>query len=106
MGYSQEGKHRDSPGYFTKEYEDRKRARSPTPRGERPNRGDRNFDRQEGRRNYSQERRRDSNQDSRRDPDRDSRRDYNYERRSRRSYSPGQGQDRGRDRSRRDYTPE
>ena len=115
MGYSQKGKSRDSQGYFTKEYEDRKRARSPSPRGERPNRGDMMYDRQEGRRNYSQERRRDSNQDSRRDSDRDSRRDYNYEasrrdyspeRRSRRSYSPGQGQDRGRDRSRRDYTPE
>ena len=47
--------------------------------------------------------------------DRDSRRDYSYEtsrrdyspeRRSRRDYSPGQGQDSGRDRSRRDYTPE
>ena len=114
MGYSQEGKHRESPGYFTKEYEDRKRARSPSPRGERPNRGEMNFDRQGGRRNYSQERRRDSNQDGRRDLDRDrrdfnyeaSRRDYSPERRSRRDYSPGQGQDRGRDRSRRDYTPE
>merc|ERR1711891_113522 len=100
MGYSQKGRNRDSQGYFTKDFEDRKRARSPSPRG------DMMFDRQEGRRNYSQERRRDPNQNSRRDPDRDSRRDYNYEtsrrdyspeRRSRRNYSPGQEQDRGRD---------
>ena len=111
MGYSQKGKDRDSQGYYTKEYEDRKRARSPSPRGERPSRGDMMYDR----RNYSQERRRDSNLDGRRDLDRDSRgdpsyeasrRDYSPERRSRRDYSPGQGQDRRRERSRRDYTPE
>merc|ERR1711888_570530 len=83
MGYSQKGKDRDSQGYYTKEYEDRKRARSPSPRGERPNRGDMMYDR----RNYSQERRRDSNQDGRRDLDRDSRGDPNYEA-NRRDYTP------------------
>ena len=99
MGYKK-GNERDSQGYYTKDYEDRKRARSPSSRGERPSRDDRGYER----RNHSQDRRRDSNQD-RRDysPDR---RDYSPERRSRRDYSPGQGPDRRRERSRRDYTPD
>ena len=100
MGYRQKGNDRDPQGYYTKEYEDRKRARSPSARGERPSRDDMASER----RNFSQDRRRDSNLD-RRDYSSD-RRDYSPERRSRRDYSPGQGQDRRRERSRRDYTPD
>ena len=115
MEYQQEGQHRDPPGYYTKEFEDRKRARSPSPRGERPNRRDKSYDRQGSRRDYNQESRRDYNQESRRDYNQESRRDYSYElgrrdysseRQSRRDYSPGHRQDSGRGRGRRDYTPD
>ena len=91
------GRDRDNQGYYTKEYEEKKRARSPS-RGERPNREDRDYQRRE----YSTDRRRDS---SRREPSPD-RREYAPERRSRWDYSPDQGPERRRDRSRREYTPE
>ena len=115
MEYKKEGQYRDSPGYFTREFEDRKRARSPSPRGERPNRRDKSYDRQGSRRDYNQESRRDYSQESRRDYNQGSRREYSYgsgrrdyspERQSRRDYSPGHRQDGGRGRGRRDYTPE
>ena len=103
MGYNQKGNDREPQRYYTREYEDKKRARSPSPRGERPSRGEGAYDR----RDYSQDRRRDSNLESRGDPNYEaSRRDYSPERRSRRDYSPGQGQDRRRERSRRDYSPD
>ena len=96
--YKKKGIDRDPQGYYTKEYEDRKRARSPSSRGERPSREDRDYQRRE----YSPDRRRDSN---RREysPDR---REYIPERRSRWDYSPEQGPERRRERSRREYTPE
>ena len=107
MRYQQEGQYRDSPGYYTKEFEDRKRARSPSPRGERPTRRDQDYGRQMSRRDYNQESRRDYNHESRRDYNYESgRRDYSNERQSRRDYSPGQRQDSGRGRGRRDYTPD
>ena len=90
---------RDSPGYFTRDYEDRKRARSPSPRGERYSRRDRSQDRQGSRRDYHEGRR-----DYRRDYSQSSsRRDYSPERQSRRDYSPRYRQE---SRGRRDYSPE
>ena len=93
----------DSPGYFTREFEDRKRARSPSPRGERPNGRDMSYERQGSRRDHNQESRRDYRRDYSHGS---SRRGYSPERQSRRDYSPGHRQDGGRGRSRRDYTPE
>ena len=89
------GRDKESQGYYTKEYEEKKRARSPS-RGERPNREDRDY----YRRDYSTDRRRDSN---RREPSPD-RREYAPERRSRWDYSPDHAS--RRDRSRRENTPE
>ena len=102
MGYKKKGVERDSQGYYTKDYEDRKRARSPSSRGERPSRDDRAYERRTH--SHSQDRRRESNLERREySPDR---REHSPERRSRRDYSPGQGSDRRRERSRRDYTPD
>ena len=93
MKVEPEGQYRTHPGYFTKEYEEKKRARSPSMRrGERQGRRDYSHDRQDSRRDYSHERR--------------GRRDYSPERQSRRDYSPDYEHGRGRGRGRRYYSPD
>ena len=100
--YKEKNQDRDSPGYFTRDYEDRKRARSPSPRGERSSRRDRSQERQGSRRDYHESRR-----DYRRDYSQSSsRRGYSPERQSRRDYSPRYRQEESRSRGRRDYSPE
>ena len=101
--YMESKQDRDSPGYFTREYEDRKRARSPSPRGERSNWRDKSYERQGSRRDHNQESRRDYRRDYSQGS---SRRDYSPDRQSRRDYSPRYRQDEGRSRGRRDYSPE
>merc|ERR1711888_438832 len=106
---------RDSPGYFSKfyenrNYEERKRARSPSPRGERYNRRDRILERQRDRRDHYDDRReyRGGYNSGRRSPDRQDRREYSPDRYDRRDHSPRYRQDRqdSRSRNRRDHSPE
>ena len=107
--YQEKSQNRDSPGYFTRDYEDRKRARSPSPREERYSRRDRSLDRQGGRRDHYDDRReyRGDYSASRREysPDRQTRREYSLDRQNRRDHSPRYRQD-SRSRNRREYSPE
>merc|ERR1712055_16199 len=108
MGESQ---NRDSYGYTTQDYdsrknEERKRARSPSPRGERYSRRDRSLDRQRERREYSDDR--SGYNPGRRSPDRQDRRQYSPDRYERRDHSPRFRDERqdNRTRTRREYSPE
>ena len=105
----EKSQNRDAPGYYTRDFEDRKRARSPSPRGERYSRRDRSLDRQSGRREYYDDRReyRSGYSASRREfsPDRQTRREYSLERQERRDHSPRYRQE-NRPRNRREYSPE
>ena len=111
----EESQNRDSYGYTTKEYEtrkneERKRARSPSPRGERYSRRDRSLERQRERREYSEDRReyRSGYNPGRRSPDRQDRRQYSPDRYERRDHSPRFREERqdSRTRTRREYSPE
>ena len=108
----EKSKKRESPGYYTKDFEEKKRARSPSPREERYSRRERSIERQRGRRDYHDDRReyRSGYDSSRRDysSDRQDRREYTPDRQNRRDHSPRYRQERqdGRGRNRREHSPE
>ena len=97
----EKSKRRESPGYYTREFEDKEKKRARSPSQERYSRRDRSIDRQRERRDHYCERREHRS-------GYDSSRDYNSDRQGRRDHSPRHRQERqdDRGRNRRDYSTE